>query len=127
MNIYEQIYKKATSRGNGSTASWLDSAIAPLAVDIEAYTGEETHVGGPCGLRAEVIIETKTKIIVITPAFEGGNLELYYDTGEKRGRYSPNTLGGMNGFDNAQARLPENIDEIVRVMTTKKNGGADDE
>ena len=36
MNKYEKIYLKAKGRSHGSDASWLDSAIAALAVDLMA-------------------------------------------------------------------------------------------
>ena len=51
MNKYERIYSKATE--NGRNASWMDTAIAALAVDIEEYTGIPVTVSGPFGLRAE--------------------------------------------------------------------------
>lgn len=74
MNKYEKIYHKAKGRSHGSEASWLDSAIAALAVDLEEHTGEEMEVGGPYGLRAEVIISSNSRILIITPDFEDGNL-----------------------------------------------------
>ena len=126
MNKYERIYKKASSRANGSNASWLDAAIAPLALDIEERTGEETTIGGPLGLRAEVYIETKSRVIIITPNFEDGEFKLYYDTGDKKGLFKPNTLGGINGFDNVHERLPEKLDEIIEVMQ-KRHGGTENE
>lgn len=120
MNKYEKIYTKAKSRANGSNASWLDAAIAPLAEDIEERTGTKTTISGPFGLRAEVLLKNGERYLTITPNFDGGELTLYYDTGETNGRYAPETLGGCNGFDNVQARLPETLDEIVSLFGGEK-------
>lgn len=119
MNKYEKIYHKAKGRSHGSEASWLDSAIAALAVDLEEHTGEEMEVGGPYGLRAEVIISSNSRILIITPDFEDGNLKLYYNTGEKTEKHQPNTIGAVNGFNNVQAPLPGTLEEIVSAMTQR--------
>lgn len=60
MNKYEKIYLKATKRGGGSAASWLDSSVAALAVDLEEHTGKPVEVSGPFGLRAEIVIKAET-------------------------------------------------------------------
>ena len=121
MNKYEKIYLKAKGRSHGSDASWLDSAIAALAVDLGEHTGEGMEIGGPYGLLAEVIISSDSRILIVTPDFEDGNLKLYYDTGEKTDRHQPNTIGEMNGFNNVQAPLPDTIEEIAGIMTRRVN------
>lgn len=117
MNKYEKIYLKATQRSKGATASWLDSAIAALAVDLEEYLGEHMEVGGPYGLRAEVVISSSSYILTITPSFTDGKLSLYYDTGRANERHPAGSIGAMNGFNNVQAPLPDTFAEIVGVMS----------
>lgn len=125
MNKYEKIYLKATQRSKGSIASWLDSAVAALAADLEEYTGERMEIGGPYGLRAEAIISSDSYILILTPYFDSGSLKLYYDTGETTEKHQPNTIGAINGFNNVQAPLPDTIEEIAAVMTRRAGSGAE--
>ena len=41
---------------------------------------------------------------------------LYYDTGEVKNEYAPNSLGGINGMNNVMKRLPETFPEIVALL-----------
>ena len=124
MNKYEKIYLKATQRSKDTIVSWLDSAIAALAVDLEEYLGERVDVGGPYGLRAEVVISSSSYILTITPSFTDGKLSLYYDTGKVGKRHPAGSIGATNGFNNVQAPLPDTFAEIVRVMSrTEPEGG----
>lgn len=113
MTRYEKVYRKANEKRG---ASWVDTAIALLACDIEEATGEPAKVSGPFGLRAEVYISTKSKSICITPEFPDGGLELFYDSGELNSRFGAGTLGDFNGFNNVRKALPDTIEEIVKVM-----------
>lgn len=121
MNKYEKIYIKAAEK---QQASWLDSAVAALAVDLEEYTGETVAVSGPFGLRAEVMVKVGNTYTIITPSFENDGFKLYYDTGETTGEYQPQTLGDWNGLNNVQAPLPDTLMEIAAIMTRRK--GADE-
>lgn len=114
MNKYERIYNKATERGR--SASWMDTAIAALAVDMENYTGGPVSVSGPFGLRAEVMLKAGESYLTICPSFQDGKLQLYYDTGETTQRYQPLTLGDVNGFNNTQERLPDTIEAIAALF-----------
>ena len=67
MNKYEEIYLKAAHRAKGSAVSWLDSAVAALAVDLESYVGEVFEIGGPYGLRAEVVISSPNYSLTVVP------------------------------------------------------------
>lgn len=120
MNKYEKIYLKATQRAHGSNASWLDSAVAALAVDLEEYVGEDMSIGGPYGLRAEAVILSSNWALTVSPCFTDGKLRLYYDTGEIVGRHPANSIGAMNGFNNEQAPLPDTLEEIAAIMTLRK-------
>lgn len=125
MNKYERLYTEASA--GGKNPSWLDTAIRPLAADLAEATGLTTRVSGPFGLRAECLIylnengaEGERKHITITPWFncEGQDTEimLYYDTGEVKKEYAPNTLGDYNGMNNVMKRLPETLPEIVALL-----------
>lgn len=120
MNKYERYYNKAVEEGKN--ARWMDSAVIPLAADIEEFTGNKVKISGPFGLRAEVIVSFEDRThglgIIVTPNFVGddSHLELYYDTGEVTNVYGTNTLGWMNGFNNVTARLPDSLSEIVKLM-----------
>lgn len=114
MNRYEKIYRKANEKRH---ASWVDTAVALLASDIEEATGEPAQVSGPFGLRAEVYISTKRKSICITPEFpDGGGLKLFYDSGELTDHFGAGTLGDFNGLNNIRKPLPETIEEIIKAM-----------
>lgn len=63
-------YHKAKGRSHGFDAS----TIAKLAVDLEAHTGEEMEIGGPYGLRSEVITFSNSHILIVTPDIACGNL-----------------------------------------------------
>ena len=114
MNKYEGIYLKAKERNKN--ASWLDSAIAILAGDLEAYTGQAVKVSGPFGLRAEVLFQVGGHYTTITPSFPNGGFELYYDTGETTDNCPPGSLGELNGFNHVQRRLPETFAAIANIM-----------
>ena len=114
MSKYERIYRKAAEKKGH--ASWLESAISALAVDLEEYIGEKVLVSGPFGLRAAVMLQVGTDILTVTPNFSEGGLQLYYDTGEKTQRAAPLSLGDFNGFNNIEARLPSTIEEIAALF-----------
>ena len=125
MNKYEKLYTEAVA--GGKNPSWLDTAVRPLAADIGEATGHTARVSGPFGLRAECVIhvnedapEGERMHLVITPWFncEGQDTEimLYYDTGEVKDDYAPNTLGDFNGMNNVMKRLPETLPEIVALL-----------
>lgn len=69
-----KIYLKAAAISHGSNASWIDSTVAALAVDLEEYTGKPVAVSGPYGLRAEVMLKVGEGYTTITPSFQDGVL-----------------------------------------------------
>ena len=120
MNKYEKIYLKAQEKSG--RASWIDSAIASLAIDIEESTGEPVEIRGPFGLRAEVYITVGEKdsegrrFLLLTPEFPDCGFKLYYDTGETVERYGAETLGDFNGLNNVSAPLPDTLEEIIQIL-----------
>lgn len=113
MNKYEEIYKRAAKRGD---THWRDSAIAALAFDLEAATGWPVTVGGPFGLRAEVMIEVGKSYLLITPEFPDGNLRLFYDTGKAINDYPAESLGYWNNMHHVREPLPDSVDEILKLL-----------
>ena len=116
-NKYEKIYRLANEKTG--RAKWMETAVFPLAVDLEEFTGQPVSVSGPYGLRAAVYIGLGEKAITITPEFPDDRLELYYDTREITGEYAPDTIGDFNGFNNKQARLPQKIEGIAVLFHGK--------
>lgn len=125
MNTYERLYTEASA--GGKSPSWIDTAVGPLVADLAEATGLPARLSGPFGLRAECVIhinenaaEGERAYLVITPWFnlKGQDTEimLYYDTGEVKGDYAPNTLGDFNGMNNVMKRLPETLPEIVALL-----------
>lgn len=120
MNKYEKIYLKAQEKSGH--ASWLDSAVAALAIDLEESTGEPVEIGGPFGLRAEVYITVGEKgaegrrFLRVTPEFPDGGFKLHYDTGETVERYGAGTLGDWNGMNNVSAPMPDTLEEIIQIL-----------
>lgn len=111
---YEKIYRLANEKTG--RARWMETAIFPLAADLEELTGQPVVVSGPFGLRAAVYIKLGKSTITITPGFQDDRLELYYDTRRATGRYEPLTLGDFNGFNNEQARLPERLEDVAALF-----------
>lgn len=115
MSKYEGIYNNAVKqRGH---ASWIETAVYSLAVDLGEYTGLPTRVAGPFGLRASVDVRVdESRFVRLTPEFPDEGLRLYYDTGERTDTFQPGTLGDMNGFNNVVAPLPDTLAGIVGVL-----------
>ncbi len=118
MNKYEKIYIKAAKKSGH--ASWLDTAITPLAVDLEEATGKPVEISGPFGLRAEVWVKVGEDFIRLTPEFPEGGFKLYYDTGETTSTFQPGTLGDFNGMNNVSAPLPDTLEEIIKLLRPLK-------
>lgn len=117
MNKYEKIY--AIAHKKRGKASWLDGAIAALAIDLEEATGKPAEISGPYGLRAEVYIYVGDDFIRLTPEFPEDGLKLYYDTGKTTNDYQPGTLGDWNGMNNVRAELPDTLEEIIKLLRPK--------
>lgn len=71
---YEKIYRLANEKTG--RARWMETAIFPLAADLEELTGQPVVVSGPFGLRAAVYIKLGKSTITITPGFQDDRLEL---------------------------------------------------
>lgn len=114
-NKYTRIYELA--RFYNSQASWLETAIVALAADLEQYTGDPVVICGSFGLRSEIYFkvgEHRSKCITVD--FNGEDLLLSYDSGERTDAFANGTIGAVNGFNNVSKPLPETIEKIVEVL-----------
>lgn len=98
--------------------SWVKMLVHPLADELKNLVGAEKYeVYGPFGLRAETSIYlrkgNRSGGITLTPH---DKFRLYYDTGEKRGYYEDGSIGALNGMDNVEAPLPDDISEIAALL-----------
>jgi len=114
MNKYEEIYQNMKKQQK--TVNWIDSAVAALAADLEKAMESPVKISGPFGLRAEVYVDVGDNYILLTPDFCRERLSLYFDTGEVTNEHAPNTIGAINGMNNVRARLPDTLDEIIKVL-----------
>jgi hypothetical protein len=48
------------------------------------------------------------------------SVHLRYDTYERDNSYQRGSIGELNGFNKIEAPLPESIDEIVKIIKSRK-------
>ena len=124
---------------------WHDNLVIPLAeiltplLDCERY-----EILGPFGLRAETSIWFKKKdstakycdyslTLTIHNEWDKDNyykgqycmstmksVHLRYDTYKRDNSYAHGSIGELNGFNKIEAPLPESIDEIVKIIKSRK-------
>ena len=124
---------------------WHANLVIPLAeiltplLDCERY-----EILGPFGLRAETSIWFKKKdstakycdyslTLTVHNEWETDNhykgqycmstmksVHLRYDTYERDNSYERGSIGELNGFNKIEAPLPESIDEIVKIIKSRK-------
>ena len=104
---------------------WLDNILIPLAREIGLCLNMQYKVSGVYGLKFECYVtvfdDKKSYILGTTPKFKeslyGATSEidcLCYDTGEDKKPYD------LNGFGRKTERLPDNIDEIIKIMKERE-------
>lgn len=112
--------------------SWVDEIVETLAMELANRLHKNFEIYGPFGLRCETsiylfdcadkgITEQETWSIRITP----GRLdlgEIYYDTGEVTKEFGSDTIGYMNGMNNVSKPLPDDIEDIIKLL---RHSGAD--
>ena len=124
---------------------WHANLVIPLAeiltplLDCERY-----EILGPFGLRGETSIWFKKKdstakycdyslTLTIHNECDKDNyykgqycmstmksVHLRYDTYERDNSYAHGSIGELNGFNKIEAPLPESIDEIVKIIKSRK-------
>lgn len=114
-NKYARIYELA--RIYNPQVSWFETAIVAIAADLEQYTGDPVEISGPFGLRCEIsfkVGEHRSKYITVD--FNGDDLLLSYDSGERTNAFTDGTIGAVNGFNNISKPLPDTIEKIIDVL-----------
>ena len=48
------------------------------------------------------------------------NVHLRYDTCERNNKYQHGSIGELNGFNKIEAPLPESVEEIVKLIKSRK-------
>jgi len=107
--------------GKRSHPHWNDHVLLPLIREIGCRLGLNYEVSGPFGMRLQCYITLTDEnnntvyILSVVPCFQkcGTLIEsIHYDTGEiKEGR-----VEDLNGFNCITAQLPDDYDEIIRIM-----------
>lgn len=108
-------------------ASWYDDIVVPLMHELEKIAGDEWHgeIYGPFGICCETSIYLKkdtnksitkqaTYGLTIYPPKGDGVIE--YLTNKTTNRYPPGSLGELNGENFIREILPDEIDEIWKLM-----------
>ena len=112
---------------------WIEGVLTPLAERISAELGGmEWEVYGPFGLGAETsvyffpgngrdICKDETYEITVYPQMsKERGFYLTYDTGVRSNDYPEGSIGWLNGFHHVQAELPNDISEIVALLSHHK-------
>lgn len=108
-------------------------ALNEIGKYICERTGYNYEILGPFGMRASsslwIVDKNKDRkdlmdyvvySISVCPKYDGDNVYLTYDTGEKKGNYDPMSIGALNGFDNVEEVLPDTIEEVWELMKKLK-------
>ena len=136
----ERLKKKKNNIGG-----WHANLVHPLAKVLTPLLDCETYeILGPFGLRCETSIWFKKKnstakycdyslsLTVQCEFFDNReykrnyceppmkNVYLLYDTYERDNSYQHGSIGELNGFNKIEAPLPESIDEIIKLIKSRK-------
>lgn len=128
----EQKLKRLQRQGG-----WYQQCVVPLAKQLSQALAMPHRIYGPYGLGATTTIyffprkkagnitKDENYSITLHPATRNHyNWQLHfdetfyftYDTGEKKEEYAPGTLGAMNGFNNVEAELPDDLNAIMEIV-----------
>lgn len=118
-----------------STGGWIEHVLRPLSDRISKRLGGMPYeIYGPFGLGCETsvyffasgkigdICKDETYGITVHPQSRDGfgtweeRFYLTYNTGETCNNYQPGTIGYLNGFNNVEAPLPDDLDEIMEIV-----------
>ena len=124
---------------------WHANLVIPLAEILTPLLECESYeILSPFGLRAETSIWFKKKdstakycdyslTLTVHNEWETDNhykgqycmntmksVHLRYDTYERDNSYERGSIGELNGFNKIEAPLPESIDEIVKIIKSRK-------
>lgn len=127
-------HKKTLRKLEHEEKGWIEGVLIPLAKRISTELGGmEWDIYGPFGLGAETsvyffpdnsrrdICKDETYGITLYPQMsEERGFYLTYDTGRRSNEYPEGSIGWLNGFHHVQAELPDNILEIVALLSHHK-------
>ena len=122
------------NEGKRSYPHWTDHVLSPLIREIGMRLGMKYKVSGVFGLRTQSYISLLDDageclyILSVTPRFAEIDVDVLlpanygrtallegidYDTGEL---INPERDDDLNGFNRVTAPLPDDVDEIIRIM-----------
>ena len=136
----ERLEKKKSRLGG-----WIANLVTPLAQTLTPLLECDTfEILGPFGLRGETSIWFKKKgstakycdyslSLTVHNEWEKDcqykgkycmgvmkNVHLRYDTYKRNDSYERGSIGELNGFNKIEAPLPESIDEILKIIKSRK-------
>ena len=127
-----EAHERALKKLDRMEKGWKELVVEPLAKILSEKMGNlPWKIYGPFGLGCETtiylfptdvhnIVKGETHSITVHPqiSISDGNVNIYltYNTGEVVDRYEKGTIGYMNGFNNVEAKLPDSIDEVVKLL-----------
>lgn len=119
-DLYEQI-------GSLDYGDWVSDILLPLADELAQRIGKKAKLFGPTGIGSKVTIallddpdsrwtEQDSLELTVEPDFSGDQPVFRYETGERSDRYSPETVGFINGLNNITVPLPDSVEEILTLF-----------
>ena len=123
---------------------WYQQVLVPLAEALSKELNMPYEIYGPFGLSSETsiyffpsgkigdIVKEDTYGITLHPSFRPTDdysipfedkFYLTYNTGETKNEYPEGTIGYLNGFNNLEAELPDDLDKILEIIRKNYNGG----
>lgn len=111
------------------TVSWVDEIIRPMAESIAKKKGKKAEIMGPRGIcfKVTIILHSRNdgdcfmewsekEILTVEPQMDGSEPRMYYETGEKKERFAPGSIGAINGLNNVTAVLPDDECEVAALF-----------
>ncbi|MBQ8409096.1 MAG: hypothetical protein IJY39_09575 [Clostridia bacterium] len=123
------------------TGGWVKCLLEPLAELLMPLLGcDKYRILGPFGLRNETSLwfikpnstaqycdyslsftvrceyndDDDYKGVYCSPSMK--NVRLFYNTGRRTNIYPQGSIGELNGFDVIEAPLPDDVDEIIKIL-----------
>lgn len=143
--VDRQLQIKRLENKRRKLSGWIDNLVIPLAKILTPLLEcEKYEILGPFGLSGETSIWFKKPnstaqycdyrlCLTIETSYDKNytykgeycspvmsEVFLRYDTGKRVNEYQEGSIGYLNGYNNVEAPLPTSIDEIVKIIKTKK-------
>lgn len=112
----KRIERLKAKRSSLKYPSWTEDYLRPILEELARLTPDITwdfERLSVFGLRCDCPVFGKNREQITTGiTFTHHNGQLYYDTGETKNNYDPNTIGGLNGFNKVSAPV-ESIETLL--------------